>query len=244
MAVNLNYSATEEVINACIRQAGIRHVLTSRRVAEKLPIDFNQLDAKIVYLDDLRDKLTIGDKLLGSLHGYLTPCPVLDMMYGLNKIAPDDVLTVIFTSGSTGEPKGVMLTYRNVASNVDAIDQVIQLRPGDTMLGILPFFHSFGYTVTMWGPMSLDIHATYHFSPLDAKVIGKLAEKYKATILLATPTFLRSFTKRCTAEQFATLDVVVAGAEKLPKNLSDAFEQKFGVRPVEGYGGYGAVAVG
>lgn len=236
VTVNLNYSASEEILNACIRQAGIRTVLTSRRVAEKLPIDFDKLDARIVYLDDLRNKLTIGDKLLGAINAFVTPAAVLDMMFGLNKICPDDVLTVIFTSGSTGEPKGVMLTYRNVASNVDAVDQVIQLRPSDTMLGVLPFFHSFGYTVTMWGALALDIHATYHFSPLDAKVIGKLAEKFKATILLATPTFLRSYTKRCTPEQFATLDVVVAGAEKLPKSLSDAFEQRFGVRPVEGYG--------
>lgn len=236
VAVNLNYSATEDVMNACIRQAGIRHILLTRQVAERLPVDVSKLEAKLIYLDDLREKLTFGDKVLGALNAYLTPAWLLDSMYGLTKIQPDDVLTVIFTSGSTGEPKGVMLTYRNVASNVDAIDQVIQLRPGDTMLGILPFFHSFGYTVTLWGPLSLDIHATYHFSPLDAKAIGKLAEKHKATILLSTPTFLRSFTKRCTPEQFATLDVVVVGAEKLPSSLSDAFEERFGVRPVEGYG--------
>ncbi len=151
VAVNLNYSANEEVINSCIRQAGIRHILTSRRVADKLPIDFDRLDAKVVYLDDLRDKLSIGDKLLGAINGYVTPCVLLDLMFGLNKIEADDVLTVIFTSGSTGEPKGVMLTFRNIASNVDAVDQVIQLRPGDTVLGILPFFHSFGYTITLWG---------------------------------------------------------------------------------------------
>ncbi len=236
VVVNLNYSASAEVINSCIRQAGIRYILTSRRVSEKLPINFDELDGKIIYLDDLREKLTIGDKLLGAINGYVTPCALLDVMFGLNRIEPDEVLTVVFTSGSTGEPKGVMLTYRNIASNIDAVDQVIQLRTDDTMLGILPFFHSFGYTITMWGPLSLDIHATYHFSPLDAKVIGKLAEKYKATILIATPTFLRSFIKRCTPEQFATLDVVVAGAEKLPTGLCDAFEHKFGVRPVEGYG--------
>lgn len=236
VAVNLNYSASPEVVNACLRTAGIRHILTSRRVASKLPLDVEKLDARIVYLDDLRDKVSLGDKVLGMLRAYVTPAWLLDLRYGLNKIKPDDVLTVIFTSGSTGEPKGVMLTYRNVASNVDAVDQVIQLRSGDTMLGILPFFHSFGYTITMWGGLSLDIHATYHFSPLDAKVIGNLCEKYKATILLATPTFLRSYIKRCTPEQFATLDVVVVGAEKLPASLSDSFEQRFGVRPVEGYG--------
>ncbi|WP_442482176.1 acyl-[ACP]--phospholipid O-acyltransferase [Aeoliella sp. SH292] len=236
VAVNLNYSATEEVMNACIRQAGIRHILTSRRVAEKLPVDITKLEAKIIYLDDLREKLTLGDKVFGAINAHATPAWMLDSMYGLLKIQPDDVLTVIFTSGSTGEPKGVMLTYRNVSSNVDAVDQVIQLRPGDTMLGILPFFHSFGYTITMWGPLSLDIRAAYHFSPLDAKAIGKIAERVKATILLATPTFLRSYIKRCTPEEFASLDVVVVGAEKLPMPLAGSFEERFGVRPVEGYG--------
>lgn len=101
---------------------------------------------------------------------------------------------------------------------------------------MLPFFHSFGYTVTLWGALALDLRATYHFTPLDARVIGKLARERKATILLATPTFLRSYVKRCAAEDLASLNVVVAGAEKLPTALSDAFEEKFGVRPVEGYG--------
>jgi len=231
--VNLNYSVTESVMNACIRQAGIRHVLTSRKVIDKLGM---KLDAEVIYLEDFKEKVRLSDKLLGVLNGYLTPTFALDMICGLGRIEADDVLTVIFTSGSTGEPKGVMLTYRNIASNVDAIDKVIQLRSGDTMLGILPFFHSFGYTVTLWGPLALDINATYHYSPLDAKQIGKQAKRWGATILLSTPTFLRSFVKRCTADQFATLDVVVAGAEKLPVALANSFEEKFGVRPVEGYG--------
>ena len=233
VAVNLNYSVNEEVMNCCIRQAGIRHVLTTRKVMDKLGM---KLDAEVIYLEDLREKIVLGDKIQGALNGYLTPAPLLDFLFSLNKIKADDVLTVIFTSGSTGEPKGVMLTYRNVASNVDAIDQVIQLRSTDTLLGILPFFHSLGYTATLWGALALDIHAVYHYSPLDAKQIGKLAQQRGATILLSTPTFLRSFIKRCTPEQFATLDAVVAGAEKLPIALSDAFEKKFGVRPVEGYG--------
>ncbi|QDU57992.1 acyl-[ACP]--phospholipid O-acyltransferase [Aeoliella mucimassa] len=236
VAVNLNYSVSEEVMNACIRQAGIRQILTSRRVAEKLPLDLKKLNAKIVYLEELREKLTLGDKVLGGLHGYATPCMLLDLFYGLNRIDPDDLLTIVFTSGSTGDPKGVMLTYRNIAANVDSVDQVIQLNPNDTMLGILPFFHSFGYTITLWGPLALDIHAAYHFNPLDAKMIGKLAARHKATILLSTPTFLRTFSRRCTPDEFATLDVVVAGAEKLPMAVSDAFEERFGVRPVEGYG--------
>jgi acyl-[acyl-carrier-protein]-phospholipid O-acyltransferase/long-chain-fatty-acid--[acyl-carrier-protein] ligase len=103
-------------------------------------------------------------------------------------------------------------------------------------MGVLPFFHSFGYTVTIWVVLSLDIKGAYHYSPLDARRIGKLCEQHRGTFLIATPTFLRSYLRRSTPEQFDTLDAVLTGAEKLPPELADAFEEKFGVRPVEGYG--------
>ncbi|MEM6329433.1 MAG: AMP-binding protein [Planctomycetota bacterium] len=233
VSVNLNYSVTSEVLNACIRRAGIRHVLTSRKVMEKLSLD---IDAEVFCLEDLRDKVTLADKAASAFEAYALPAAMLDRRLGLDKIRGDDELTVIFTSGSTGEPKGVMLTQENIRSNVEAMREVVHLTPDDVILGILPFFHSFGYTVTLWGPLALDMAVAYHFSPLDAKQVGKLSRARGATILLTTPTFLRSYLKRCKAEEFATLEVVVAGAEKLPASLCDAFEQKFGVRPIEGYG--------
>jgi len=233
VAANLNYSVTSSVLNACIRRAGIRHVLTSRKVLDKLSLE---IDAEVFCLEDLRDKVTTFDKALSALEAYALPAALLDRKLGLHKIQGDDELTVIFTSGSTGEPKGVMLTHDNVESNVQAMEQVVHLRPDDVILGILPFFHSFGYTVTLWGPLSIDMSVAYHFSPLDARQVGKLAGARGATILLCTPTFLRSYLKRCSADDFKTLEVVVAGAEKLPITLSDAFEEKFGVRPIEGYG--------
>ncbi|MDP7377409.1 MAG: AMP-binding protein, partial [Pirellulaceae bacterium] len=144
--------------------------------------------------------------------------------------------TVIFTSGSTGVPKGVVLTQANISSNVDAIDKVVKLTDSDVLIGVLPFFHSFGYTACLWLAMDLGVCGVYHFNPLDAKQVGKLAEKYNGTCLLATPTFLRSYLRRCTPEQFKHLDIVVTGAEKLPMEVADEFESKFGVRPHEGYG--------
>jgi acyl-[acyl-carrier-protein]-phospholipid O-acyltransferase/long-chain-fatty-acid--[acyl-carrier-protein] ligase len=233
VAVNLNYTVSSDVMNACIKMAGIKHVLTSRKFMEKL--DF-QLDAEIVYLEDFKDKPTAADKAISWMQSYLVPAGILDRVLGLNRVGPDDVLTIIFTSGSTGTPKGVVLTYANVGSNVDAIDQVVHLKRSDVLIGILPFFHSFGYTVTLWAVAGLDVAGAYHYSPLEARQIGKLTQKYKGTLLLSTPTFLRSYLRRCETEEFKTLDVVVCGAEKLPKDLADEFEKKFGVRPVEGYG--------
>jgi acyl-[acyl-carrier-protein]-phospholipid O-acyltransferase / long-chain-fatty-acid--[acyl-carrier-protein] ligase len=221
--VNLNYSVP----------AGIRHVLTSRAFMERMKFE---LEAELVYLEDFRNKATWGDKLSGMLKAYAVPAGLLERWLRLQQVQSDDLATVIFTSGSTGTPKGVMLTEANIASNVEAIQHVVKLTPDDVLVGILPFFHSFGYTVTLWTVMAIDVKGVYHFSPLDAKQIGKLVKTHHGTVLLATPTFLRSYLRRCEPDEFASLDVVVAGAEKLPVELCDAFEQKFGQRPIEGYG--------
>ena len=233
IAVNLNYTVSADVMNACIKQAGIKHILTSKRFMEKMEF---KLDAEIIELESLKDKPTAADKGICWLQTNVLPASLVDMALGLGSVKADDVVTIIFTSGSTGTPKGVMLTYGNVGTNVEAIDQVVHLKPSDCLIGILPFFHSFGYTVTMWGPAMLDIKGAYHFSPLDAKLVGKLVRRNQGTLLLSTPTFLRSYLRRIEPEDLKTLDVVVAGAEKLPGDLSQAFEERFGVRPVEGYG--------
>ena len=231
--VNLNYTVSSAVMNECIGQAGIKRVLTSRKVMEKMEFD---LDAEIIYLDDLREKVSTIDKLVSAFQAFVLPGPMLAAQLGLSNIANDDEMTVIFTSGSTGTPKGVMLTQTNIRHNVDAVNTVVRLTPDDVIIGILPFFHSFGYTVTLWTVAAVNIKGIYHFNPLDARQIGKLSSKHGGTILLSTPTFLRSYMKRCSQEDFATLDTVVAGAERLPKELCDAFQEKFDVRPVEGYG--------
>ena len=233
VAVNLNYTVSNDVMNECIGIAKIKHVLTSRKVMEKF--DF-QLDAEVVYLEDLREKLRLVDKLAGAATSWLLPSWLHERLLGLTSIQPDDLLTLVFTSGSTGIPKGVMLTHHNIGSNVEGFCHVLHMDDDDVLVGILPFFHSFGYTTTLWTALMLDPMCVYHFSPLEARPVGNLARKHKATLLLSSPTFLRTYTRRCDAEDFASLDVVITGAEKLPVDVADAFEAKFGVRPVEGYG--------
>ena len=233
VSVNLNYTVSAAVMNDCIAQCGIRHVLTSRKVMEKLDL---KLDAEVVCLEDLREKLTLLDKITAAMQARLMPLGMLERRLGLTQLDADDVLTVIFTSGSTGQPKGVMLTHKNVGANVESFQSAINLSADDVLVGILPLFHSFGYTTTMWTALMLEPKVVYHYSPLEPRPIGKLARKHGATIMIATPTFLRSYTRRCQPEDFATMEVVLTGAEKLPADVVDAFEKKFGVRPVEGYG--------
>lgn len=233
VAINLNYSATSNTINQCLEVAGVKKVLTSKKFREKLDL---KLDAEIIELEDIRSKVKTSDKIFAALLTYVLPAAIGERILGLLRIKSEDLLTVVFTSGSTGVPKGVMLTYGNVGHNVDAVDVVISLRPDDVVLGILPFFHSFGYSITLWSAMTLPPAGAYHFNPLDAKTVGKLAERHKATVLLATPTFLRGYLRRITPDQFKHLNVVVTGAEKTPPDLFEAFEKRFGVRISEGYG--------
>jgi len=233
VSVNLNYTVTSDVLNECIKLAGIKHIITSRRFMEKMSFNLN---AELVYLEDFKDAVTLVDKLACAAAAKFMPASMLDSMLGLTQRKEDDPLTVIFTSGSTGVPKGVILTYGNINHNVSAIDKAVGLRDDDVVMGILPFFHSFGYTVTLWSVMALPPSGVYHFNPLEARQVGKLSEQYGATVLLATPTFLTNYIRRVEPSQFAKLQVVIAGAEKLPHSVSDAFEERFGVRPVEGYG--------
>jgi acyl-[acyl-carrier-protein]-phospholipid O-acyltransferase/long-chain-fatty-acid--[acyl-carrier-protein] ligase len=230
---NLNYTLTSDLLNACIAQAGIRHVLTSRRFMERMSLE---LDAELVYLEDFREKPTLLDKAICAVQGYVLPVPVLVRLLGLRRVRDEDELTVVFTSGSTGPPKGAVLTYGNVASNVEAVDGVIHYRSSDVVLGILPFFHSFGFTITLWTLLTVDVGAIYHVNPLEAKAIGKLCRERGVTILLATPMFLRTYLRRCDPADFAALEVAITGGEKLPVHVADECETVFGIRPVEGYG--------
>jgi acyl-[acyl-carrier-protein]-phospholipid O-acyltransferase/long-chain-fatty-acid--[acyl-carrier-protein] ligase len=233
VSANLNYTVSSEIINHCIKDIGIRHVLTSERFLSKIEMD---IDSDVVTLESIRGKVTKADKAIGFFQANLLPRRVLEWVLGLGRVKSDDLLTVIFTSGSTGMPKGVMLSQANVSHNVDAIKRAVCLNEEDVVLGVLPFFHSFGYSVTLWATQVLGPCGVYHFNPLDSRQVGKLAEKYGATVILGTPTFVRGYIRRIEPKQFATLDTCIVGAEKMPAELFEAFEEKFGVRPVEGYG--------
>jgi len=233
VAVNLNYTSSQEILDLCIERAGLKHVISSPVFLARVKLN---VGAKLLDAGDLRNRLTTFDKIRAFLHATITPVVMLEKLLGLDRIRPADVLTVIFTSGSTGDPKGVVLTQENIGSQVRAIDSLLHLSPADVAIGVLPFFHSYGYTTTLWTPLALEPAVVYHTDPRDAQVVGRLAREHHATILMATPTFLRIYTRRTPAEDFSTLEVVFGAAEKLPKEVSDAFEKRFGVRPSEAYG--------
>jgi acyl-[acyl-carrier-protein]-phospholipid O-acyltransferase / long-chain-fatty-acid--[acyl-carrier-protein] ligase len=232
--INLNYTSSNESLASCAKQCELKTVVTSRQFLEKVPLE---VPGEVIFAEDLALDPGFLEKITALLAAKLLPARWLERFLGVSQSPTlDDTATVIFSSGSTGEPKGVVLSHFNLASNVEQLEQVFHLHDGDSILGILPFFHSFGFTGTLCLPPLAGIGVVFHVSPLDAQAIGALVSKYSVTMLLSTPTFLNSYTRRIPPEAFGSLRIVMAGAEKLPDRIAQAFEDHFGIRPLEGYG--------
>jgi acyl-[acyl-carrier-protein]-phospholipid O-acyltransferase/long-chain-fatty-acid--[acyl-carrier-protein] ligase len=254
--VNLNYTLSEATIAHCAQQCDLKTVITSRKFLEKIKLT---PPGELIYLEDVaggtpgtapaRTKVepqpaetvfgapTAVEKLTAFLLAKFAPFSLLKKVAGREKeVALDDLATVIFSSGSTGEPKGVMLTHYNILSNLEQFGHILSFTHHDRLLGILPFFHSFGFTVALCLPAEIGAGVVYHANPLDARAIGTLVRENHVTILLSTPTFLSLYLRGVPSEDFGSLQIVIVGAEKLSGRLADAFEQHFGIRPLEGYG--------
>lgn len=232
--VNLNYTLAPEAIRSCMDQCGIRRIVTSAKFLEKLNLD---LPVEKTFLDEAVAQPSLMEKLIALLLAVLCPARWIGRCLGGGKNpAADDLATIIFSSGSTGDPKGVMLTHSNLVSNVQQMHQAITFLPTDRLLGILPFFHSFGFTGTLAAPALLGLGVAFHFNPTDSKTVGELVNRHSVSFLLATPTFLQIYLRGCRPEQFGSLRFVMVGAEKLQDRLATAFEQRFGIRPMEAYG--------
>ncbi|MFZ3218151.1 MAG: acyl-[ACP]--phospholipid O-acyltransferase [Candidatus Acidiferrales bacterium] len=231
--VNLNYTLSNETLASCAAQCNLQTVVTTKLLLDKIPL---QVPGRQILLEEVAAAPRLGEKIIALLLWFL-PSFLLERTLAAAKPASlDDLATVIFSSGSTGEPKGVMLTHYNIMSNTEQMTQTFMLGKGDVLLGVLPFFHSFGFTVTLWLPAVAGVGIAYHPSPLDLTAVSELVRDYQVTFLLATPTFLQAYIRRCSPEDFGSLQFVVVGAEKLPEALALAFADRFGIRPLEGYG--------
>jgi len=230
---NLNFTAGRETMTAALQQCASRTILTSRTFLTKAQVEELQ---GMVFLEDVMTQFSSFEKISTLLVAFLLPARLLQALYNRERQTPESLATVVFSSGSTGTPKGVMLSHHNILSNVEAIQQVFAITKTDCIMGVLPFFHSFGFTGTLWLPLIAGFSAAYHPNPLDAKTIGEMVGKHKATILISTPTFCAAYLRKCSAEEFSSLRYVIVGAEKLRPSLALAFKEKYSLDLLEGYG--------
>lgn len=231
VTVNLNYTASEVSLSSAVAQCGIRTIVTSRAFLERVPT-LPRLDG-MIFLEDIIPAISGREKLVALLKARLYPAPLVCRAKGFHA---DRSATVIFSSGSTGEPKGVMLSHHNIMSNIEALRMVFKVDLNDNICSALPFFHSLGFTATLWFPLTSGFSSAYHTNPMEGEKIAQVVREHRSTLLLATPTFLLSYLRRAKREDFATLRLVITGAEKLKSKVADSFEEKFGIRPMEGYG--------
>ncbi len=233
--VNLNFTAGHEAIKSCIRQADVDRFITADPFVRKISGFPWPPNRDLIFIE--RVLPTLKKKIITwAIVSKILPTPLLGRLLRLNQRSGDDEATLLFTSGSSGEPKGVALSHRNVLANVCQFGTRLDLPKNSAVLGCLPLFHSFGSTATLWFPVIEGINLVTYPSPLETKRLAELIALHQVNIFLSTPTFLRGFMKRTDPAQFASLKLVVTGAEKLPKSLADAFEEKFSIRPQEGYG--------
>ncbi|MDP4624285.1 MAG: AMP-binding protein [Akkermansiaceae bacterium] len=233
--VNLNFTASHNAIRSSIRQADVDRFITADPFVRKVSSFPWPPNRDLIFIERTIPELK-KDIVKWALITKFLPSSVVIGMLGLNKRRDADEAILLFTSGSSGEPKGVPLSHRNVLANVTQFASRLNIGRDSSLLGCLPLFHSFGCTVTLWYPIIEGVNLITYPSPLETKRLAELISLHQVNVLLATPTFLRGYMKRIDPAHLESLKLVVTGAEKLPQNLADAFEEKFGVRPMEGYG--------
>ncbi len=237
VVTNLNFTAGNDALRSACKQTGLKTIISAQMFLDKINLDPKEFAPDVEMIDLpklLKREVTTGDKVMALLTALL-PSFMLRRLPGI-PLDPDQDVSVMFSSGSTGTPKGVRLTHHNILSNVRSISQVFDVDNKDRVVGSLPFFHVFGYTVTLWFPLANAIGAIYHPNPMDTDALATLTREHKGTIFLSTPTFYRTYLRKFKPEDFQTIRLAGAGAEKLKASLAEAWEQKFNCPLLEGYG--------
>ncbi|QIB34423.1 acyl-[ACP]--phospholipid O-acyltransferase [Ancylobacter pratisalsi] len=227
--VMLNYTAGAVNLVAACKAAQVKMVVTSTAFVEKARLEGEVAElakhVRVVTSEELRATVTTRDKVMGLLP---TRAP--------STAKPDDPAFILFTSGSEGSPKGVVLSHRNVLTNVAQVAARIDFSPADIMFNVLPVFHSFGLTGGLMLPLVSGLKCFLYPSPLHYRVIPELVYATNATAIVGTDTFLMGYARTANPYDFRSLRFVVAGAEPVKTETRRVWMEKFGHRILEGYG--------
>ncbi len=222
-------SGAANIVGAC-RAAGIDTILTAHAFVEKARLEklIAQIEkqVRIVFLEDIRKTVSFSDKLFGALRAKRP----------LVARKPDDWAVILFTSGTEGVPKGVVLSHRNILSNVAQAEARIDFGREDRLFMALPAFHSFGFMGGIVLPLISGVPTYFYPSPLHYRTVPELVYGICATYMFGTDTFLSGYARMANAYDFRSLRFIVAGAEPIKETTRRIYLEKFGLRILEGYG--------
>ncbi len=239
--VNLNYTLSQSAMKNALEKAEINTVISSEKFMQKLTakgFDFSDtIGSKALMAETLGKTFSKQMKLTALMQAYLLPAWLIELLY-FEKVDINDTATILFSSGSEGTPKGIELSHKNLMANIKQLSALLNFQNSDVILNSLPIFHSFGLTVTTLMPLCEGITMVSAPDPTDAPAIGKLAARYRTTIMFGTSTFFRLYNRNRKLHplMFESIRMVVAGAEKLKPEIKSDFKTKFGIDLYEGYG--------
>jgi acyl-[acyl-carrier-protein]-phospholipid O-acyltransferase/long-chain-fatty-acid--[acyl-carrier-protein] ligase len=229
--VMINYSTgAAENCEYAQRKCGFHTIITSKALLEKIGC---RVVPGMIFIEDILAKVSASDKLRAALKSKL---PARLIIASLPKIEEDDTLVILFTSGSEKEPKGVQLSHRNMGANIQDLVKVFKLTADDSFMGVLPLFHVFGHNANFWLPLVMGMTNITVANPLEYKNIPQYVREEKATLLAATPIFFAGYLRESKPGDFTSLRLLLAGADKTPVWLRDAYKEKHNIDLLEAYG--------
>lgn len=230
--VSLNFLAGKEDQDHVLKLCDIQTIFTSKVFIKKIGIPE---DPRMVFIEDIRKQISSVQKIKTYVSCKLRSERSLIQEFK-EYDEPDKTAVILFTSGSESNPKGVPLTNYNIYSSIQNYSAIFSPTSEDIILGTLPFFHVFGFTVCLWFPLLKSVGVVFHPNPTEYEALGRVVQDHRVTILLGTGTLYRGFMKRWSVEQVKSVRLAFAGAEKLHGHIREKFYEKFRIHILEGYG--------
>ncbi len=233
---------------AIVQSGAVAVLLNTSSTPSELHYLLNNSDAKILITQASHEKRyrEIENQLLTCRFLYLVDSPdnaSASTRYDIRNqdtsilIDRDDPAEIIYTSGLTGKPLGAVLTHGNLCAQLNMIQPIFRRQPDDVGLCLIPLFHSFGATVNMLNVIQAGC-STVMMDRLTMDTLFGTIEKEKITYICAVPRLYVGmiFHEKASKYDTSSLRLCVTGGSAMPADFIPVFEQKFGVRILEGYG--------
>ncbi|MEN9654247.1 MAG: hypothetical protein RL235_359 [Chlamydiota bacterium] len=235
--VMLNWTLGPRYLEEMMQLSKAETILTSWRFLERLShVEFGSAIDQMLFLEDIRQDLSLQQKIQGLLLSFRS-APGIVRALRLDEVSEHDPAVILFTSGTEAVPKGVPLSHENIMANERAAMQCIDLNPNDVLYGILPPFHSFGFSVAGLFPLLAGLKVAFYPDPTDSFALAEGIDRWKITLFCSAPSFMRGLFHAAKPEQLESVRLFIVGAEKMPPELATrAAELNPKARLIEGYG--------